>query len=967
MILKWFRIQILLFILFWGIQFVQGQNINPGDSVIICLKNDNLIPYKVMPGRALTIPVDIYGTSSESYIQKMSLPPGWSSIFLSKIIKITAKDTLNQLVSLLIPLNIKAGSYVITYQLVKESSGKSKAQLEIPILVEKKISVGIEQMDYSRLLISGETYKFGYSLINKSNTDLPVRLKIRSNFGKILMDSTVYHLKTGETRQIFVKVKPPETLREKRRLMIRAQAFVGDSLNDTKTSGSDVFPKLKKGHLVYHSFPVYVKGISGFQQLSASREWLYNYEMSGGGTFKDNSTTEFDFLVRGPKRLEQQNLLIPSRDEYKAQLKTKGLQIRTGDFTYQTTPLLGNSYYGFGGGAMAELSNVSVSSFYAHNRFSFYRQDVVAGHLKWQIKPNFSTSINGIWKDDSFKGQIGTARMEWKPVPDWSMAGEAALSDSPGGQSEATSISSEFDRSNMHWSFHYDWHGKRYPTYEQGARTLMGFASVKIFNGVSLFDRYQQNSQLIFSNQTNRSGLTISRNVSLFYEFARQKILSGFSPAYNNQQLAGLDFSFNRHWFRMGFDATVGKVHYRLTGHEGQNVRLSWRSGISFTRKFNISGGIIYTNGNTLYSEFNRYQLGGYASMDLYLGKSTHMLIRGSLYQYDQFTQQIALSGNQIQGELSHRFSFGHEIAIKGAYREYSMGLNLSGLVLSYTIPLHFHTQRSRSSGLVSGRVFDDVTGKGLPNIPIFLGESGAITDQKGWFYLPGRKPGSYNLSIATEDLPGNRILDQKYPVSVKVKGGSITKVRIHTIESGSVAGKVYIQKQSDSLYTNLNNASTAEVLPGVVVELKGADRILRRLSGGDGKFQFNGLKPGSYHLFLVPRFLPEGYKNRNNGLNIRIIGGIIDTVEVYAEPVIRNIQLVNSKPVELKAGESFDNQKQVASYKVKKGDWLAKIARDVYGDSRKWELIYNANKDMIENPNKIYPHMVLKIPKLDK
>jgi hypothetical protein len=49
--------------------------------------------------------------------------------------------------------------------------------------------------------------------------------------------------------------------------------------------------------------------------------------------------------------------------------------------------------------------------------------------------------------------------------------------------------------------------------------------------------------------------------------------------------------------------------------------------------------------------------------------------------------------------------------------------------------------------------------------------------------------------------------------------------------------------------------------------------------------------------------------------------------------------------------------------YVVQKNDSLWKIAGKVYGNPLKWPRIYRANRDKIQNPNKIYPNMVLTIP----
>ncbi len=47
----------------------------------------------------------------------------------------------------------------------------------------------------------------------------------------------------------------------------------------------------------------------------------------------------------------------------------------------------------------------------------------------------------------------------------------------------------------------------------------------------------------------------------------------------------------------------------------------------------------------------------------------------------------------------------------------------------------------------------------------------------------------------------------------------------------------------------------------------------------------------------------------------------------------------------------------------VVKGDTLSKIARDVYGVMRMYDVIFEANQPMIQDPDEIFPGQVLRIP----
>ena len=50
-------------------------------------------------------------------------------------------------------------------------------------------------------------------------------------------------------------------------------------------------------------------------------------------------------------------------------------------------------------------------------------------------------------------------------------------------------------------------------------------------------------------------------------------------------------------------------------------------------------------------------------------------------------------------------------------------------------------------------------------------------------------------------------------------------------------------------------------------------------------------------------------------------------------------------------------------TYTVVKGDTLSKISKEMYGDANKYNTIFEANKPMLKDPDKIYPGQVLRIP----
>jgi len=50
-------------------------------------------------------------------------------------------------------------------------------------------------------------------------------------------------------------------------------------------------------------------------------------------------------------------------------------------------------------------------------------------------------------------------------------------------------------------------------------------------------------------------------------------------------------------------------------------------------------------------------------------------------------------------------------------------------------------------------------------------------------------------------------------------------------------------------------------------------------------------------------------------------------------------------------------------TYTVQKGDSLSKIAKQHLGDANAWKKIFEANRDVLDDPDKIFPGQTLKLP----
>ena len=81
-----------------------------------------------------------------------------------------------------------------------------------------------------------------------------------------------------------------------------------------------------------------------------------------------------------------------------------------------------------------------------------------------------------------------------------------------------------------------------------------------------------------------------------------------------------------------------------------------------------------------------------------------------------------------------------------------------------------------------------------------------------------------------------------------------------------------------------------------------------------------------------------------------------IKTVPTWSQDVVADIKATGTPAAAAAAGAN-------ASYTVKAGDTLSKIAKEQLGNAAAYMDIFNANRDQLSDPDKIKPGQVLTIP----
>jgi nucleoid-associated protein YgaU len=134
-----------------------------------------------------------------------------------------------------------------------------------------------------------------------------------------------------------------------------------------------------------------------------------------------------------------------------------------------------------------------------------------------------------------------------------------------------------------------------------------------------------------------------------------------------------------------------------------------------------------------------------------------------------------------------------------------------------------------------------------------------------------------------------------------------------------------------------------------------------------------NILGKGEDEATTITNLLNNELPNQITNLQVKFDDGVVDlfgqceSTAVKEKAVllagnIKGVAKVNDLYLTAPPPEPKD---ETVYYEVKSGDSLSKIAKHFYGNAMKYPVIFEANREVIKNPDLIYPGQMLRIPKI--
>lgn len=381
-------------------------------------------------------------------------------------------------------------------------------------------------------------------------------------------------------------------------------------------------------------------------------------------------------------------------------------------------------------------------------------------------------------------------------------------------------------------------------------------------------------------------------------------------------------------------------------------------------------------------------------------------ILSAEIYTQDgQYVDRLDFNRLRIYPGNSTKFDSDLSKLARGTYKALIIGRYISAggeqkrpqtrFLLETTAPFELSDSPWRGAGTVHGRVYDLDSRQGLPKIIVRMNEVRAVTDNRGYFEFPPIRPGTHFLTVDRLTLPLDKTTIEKNPKVITVARHAENVVEIGLTAACTLAGNVIVcdlpnnngvevaeinpQSDCDDLArTNdvekdsLSIARPTAGMSNVLVQLSNGRETRRRVTDAFGHVRFDQLPKGRWVLHINKYYLPEGFHLERDSLVFDLAPQQEAQFTLRIRPALKqdptpaDLPPLLAKNTKQALGE-MDARKiprnPAKRYIVQPGDWLYAIARRLYGDARRFQAIWQANANIIMNPDLIHPGQVLKLP----
>lgn len=839
-------------------------------------------------------------TEKNFQIRLLTRGDGWKFLSDYSSNSVGKNASVNRIVGIHIPNNIKAGDNTIEIEAIDSSSNSSFGTIQIPISVSLKYDLEINRFKTPHFLFSGDTLSTIYQIRNLSNCDVTVTTKLidgqitKVEHFSIKKDSSMMY-------RYLVSVPKKSDMYTQRMVVLNAEILDKPETEVFDAFPFEIFPTGAPKFDPYIRFPVKVTGLAVGTNRMGGFMYSTMYDVQAKGSIGDATKKQtLEFHLRGPDRTG--NPLFGLNDEYYLKFLSPKIEFTVGDNNYGLSDLSESSRNGQGVRLQYNLKKLSIGGFYNHPKYYPEVKHVFSAYSSYTLNPLNQFKFGFLSKIDTTNQNVQLLTLSAKNKPfSWLTTNvEAAVGQKESTWSKAYQASFQLSSSVVSSSFNYTYADVNFPGFVRNTKRLYtGLSFVLKRLSISLSYNYNS-SNLALDTLYSNSPITQGYSVSANYKLAKNHSLSfgAFSSSSKDRSVIPL-FDYSIYSGRVSFQSLFGPLNVSLLGDAGKvrnylqgNLEMSdyFSTGLNLSLKLtkflsangnvNFQGGLkgITGMGNMYYSGILLANINE---------RLTATLQYNSNFEWQYYTSDRSLFALDLRGNINTNNQL--SLGVNYNLMKNSLDKKEYGIQMRYTHTFNLPISRRKDMGTLSGKLINHGVDK-ISGVRMNLNGYVTLTDKEGNFKFPAVQVGMQSLVMDESSLGLNAIPEIQGPFMVKILPSKSTYFELAMTKSARIEGRIVVQEDANSKQKGY--IPVKEQIDKLVIEASCGPETFRVLTDRDGVFRFEDLRPGSWQVKVYPNGLPPGYQLLTPQFNLDMTSGKNVMLDVLVQKKARQVRV---------------------------------------------------------------------------
>ncbi|MFZ5478850.1 MAG: MopE-related protein [Myxococcota bacterium] len=852
----------------------------------------------VTAGFRVTLPA---GAPAAELIEALELPAGWTAATPPTSFALGPGETRTRLVAVVVPGDAPAGEHVVRYVVRDRARPWTLDADVLRVEVARVDEIAVALADVPELVPAGEVARLGVLVRNEGNTPARVALSAEGDALELLLEAGEVELAPRASARVGLTVatSAAEPRAATRILKVSARTAGADDVSTVAVL--TVLPTRTGPDRSVRTVPA----VASLHGVEGDGRYAVQPELQAAGPLDGAGKVGAELRLRGPDAAHAG--FFGQRDEYRLTLDAPVGEARLGDQTWGLTELVSPYRYGLGAGLAAHPGAFDLAAHHVVDRFDPTRAPETGALAGARMGERARLLASFLQRDtavpDRMVGLAGDAR----PLDGTSLSAEYALDL---GHVDLAGQAFRIEADTLLWD-------------------RLSLAGRKVRAGAD-FGGYHRDVDLTAATASLPVGRRLTAQAS--WQRIRENLalmpIDGVADLEETAQARGV-LALPRGWsvetallgareLDLGAAADVDAREGAARVSVGRSTS-RWYAHVLSTaglREDRVAGDV-----------YPMTQVGAYAAVYPAVGHtvrgwatwSNAEAEHGRLLAADESAGAAVSSrlARWLLVEAEGRRTFGVDAATRlDARAEVSLrrGETLSGRVrleaspdratshsalLSVSVPFGVPVGRDRTTATVRGRVFDaEAPGEpGIPGVVVRVGDVVAVSGRDGGWAVTGLAPGTHGVRVERSSLAIGRVVERRLPLHVSVVGGGVAHVDLGVADGAKVGGRVVVVGTSAvsadrEAVLGSGDAEGPRALAGVLVELRDGVERLSRLTDAEGRFSFDGVRPGRWTLAVDAAALPTFHYTDQPEQEIVVVAGERASRDVEVKPRVRLIRL---------------------------------------------------------------------------